>query len=318
MPAAKIALREADPIPSPERAFRALASDERPFFLDTALRLPGFGRFSILGSRPFLTLESKGTKIALREGGRRETHEGNPFHFLRKLLGRYALPAHPTLPFAGGAVGYLGYDLRHFVERLPSVAEDDLPFPDMAMAFYDTALVVDHEAQRAWVAAAELGVPGRGSAERRVGELAERLSGGAPSDPPPAVSPARKGGSPEPTCNFTRADYLRAIQRCKDYIAAGNIFQVNLSRRLQAPISISPAELYLRLRRVNPAPMAAYLAGNDFAVLSASPERFLRARRGRVETRPIKGTRPRGGRPGKTRRSRRSCSAARRTPPSWR
>jgi len=297
MSAAEIALKEADPMPSLERAFRVLARDERPFFLDSGLRLPGFGRFSILGSRPFLILESKGAKITVREGGRRETHEGNPFHFLRKLLGRYALRAHPALPFAGGAVGYLGYDLCHFLERLPSAAADDLRLPDMAMAFYDTALVVDHEAQRAWVAAAELGLPGRGSAERRAGELAERLSGDAPEDPPPAASTDWQDRPLELMCNFTRGDYLRAIQRCKDYIAAGDIFQVNLSRRLEARISISPAELFLRLRRVNPAPMAAYLAGDDFAVVSASPERFLRARRGRVETRPIKGTRPRGGTP---------------------
>ena len=302
MAATRIVVKEMDPPPAPERAFERLSRDERPFFLDTGLRLPGFGRFSLLGSRPFLVLESKGTKITLRGSGEPETHEGNPFHFLKKTVERYKLPAHPPLPFAGGAVGYLGYDLCHFVERLPVTAADDLRLPDMAMAFYDTALVVDHRTQRAWVAAADLGVPGRPEAEHRAGELFERLSGASSpcegSTHRGTTAPAAdRKTAPEIACNFTRADYLRAIGRAKDYIAAGDIFQVNLSRRFEARISVSAPELYLRLRRINPAPMAAYLGGGDFAVVSASPERFLQVREGRVETRPIKGTRPRGRSP---------------------
>jgi para-aminobenzoate synthetase component 1 len=315
-----VVLKEMDSPPSLEGAFKLLARDERPFFLDTSLRLPGFGRFSLLGSQPFLVLESKGTRLTLSRSGKPETHKGNPFHFLKKTLERYRLAAHPWLPFVGGAVGYFGYDLCHFVERLPATATDDLRAPDMVLGFYDTMLVVDHQTQRAWIAAADLGLPGRPDAEHRAGELFERLSSNAsaPGDEaldrknarprstaiPGAVgehlavgrafAPAPECAAPEIACNFTQNDYLRAIQRAKDYIAAGDIFQVNLSRRFEARISSSAPELYLRLRRINPAPMAAYLGGDDFAVVSASPERFLRLRRGRVETRPIKGTRPRG------------------------
>jgi para-aminobenzoate synthetase component 1 len=307
MAATLIALKELDPPPSLERAFELLALDERPFFLDTGLRLPGFGRFSLLGSRPFLVLESKGTRLTLRGSGKTETQQGNPFHFLKKTLERYRLPAHASLPFAAGAVGYFGYDLRHFIERLPATATDDLRAPDMALGLYDTAVVADHQTQRAWVAAAELGVPGRPDAEYRAAELLERLSSNASAAG--GGSRARENARTrqrtaplgpaqgEIACNFTRSDYLRAIQRAKDYIAAGDIFQVNLSRRFEARISISAPELYLRLRRINPAPMAAYLGGEDFTVVSASPERFLRLRAGRVETRPIKGTRPRGRTP---------------------
>jgi para-aminobenzoate synthetase component 1 len=298
MAAIRIVLKEMDPPPSPERAFELLARDERPFFLDTGLRLPDFGRFSLLGSRPFMVLESKGTRVIVRGSGKPETHEGNPFHFLKRAIGSCKLPSHPSLPFVGGAVGYLGYDLGHFIERLPATAADDLRVPDMAMAFYDTALVVDHQTRRAWIAAADLGVPGRPDAEHRAGELFERLSSDAPAAGAAGHgSPDGENAAPEIACNFTRADYLRAIQRAKDYIAAGDIFQVNLSRRFEARLSISAPELYVRLRRINPAPMAAYLGGGDFAIVSASPERFLRVRRGRVETRPIKGTRPRGRTP---------------------
>jgi para-aminobenzoate synthetase component I len=298
MAATRIVLKEMCPPPSPERAFQLLARDERPFFLDTSLRLPGFGRYSLLGSRPFLVLESKGTRLTLRGSGKPETQKGNPFHFLKKNLERYQLAAHPSLPFVGGAVGFLGYDLCHFIERLPATAEDDLRLPDMAMAFYDTALVVDHQTQRAWVAAADLGAPGWPDAEHRAGELSERLAANAP--PAEASSCGfldRESAAPEIACNFTRSEYLRAIERAKDYVAAGDIFQVNLSRRFEARISVSAAELYLKLRRINPAPMAAYLGGGDFAIVSASPERFLRVRGDRAETRPIKGTRPRGRTP---------------------
>lgn len=318
MAATRIVLKEMDPPPSPERAFERLAGDERPFFLDSGLRLPDFGRFSLLGSRPFMVLESKGTRITLLGRGKPETRWGNPFHFLKRAIESYKLPAHPSLPFAGGAVGYLGYDLCHFVERLPATAADDLRAPDMAMAFYDTALVVDHRTRRAWIAAADLGAPGRPDAEHRAAEMFERLSSGAPAARPAGDEPLdRENAAPEIACNFTRGDYLSAIERAKDYIAAGDIFQVNLSRRFEARISVSAPELYLRLRRINPAPMAAYLGGGDFAVVSASPSGSSACaaaawRRARSRARGRAAARRR-----RTRRSRGNCSTARRTRPSW-
>ena len=119
---------------------------------------------------------------------------GQPVPFPEEILESYKLPAHPSLPFAGGAVGYLGYDLCHFIERLPATAADDLRVPDMAMAFYDTALVMDHQRQRAWIAAADLGAPGRPDAEHRAAEMFERLSCAARPTPPhpgPAIQLGR-------------------------------------------------------------------------------------------------------------------------------
>ena len=252
--------------------------------------MPRIGRFSLLGCDPFLTMTATGRAIALRDarGVRRE--EGNPFERLRALLERWPLTPHAHVPFAGGAVGYLGYDLGHFVERLPSTTLNDIRMPDLAMAFHDTALVYDHATKRAWIVAADLGLEDRAAPETRAEAFLEILR----SPPPPsAPEPSREGG--EILCNFTREEYLRAVQRAKDYIADGDIFQVNLSRRFETALRLPPHELYLKLRRINPAPMAAYLDFDECVVASASPERFLKVRNGHVETRPIKGTRPRGG-----------------------
>jgi para-aminobenzoate synthetase component 1 len=280
------------PPPPLDAAFLALAGDEAPFWLDSGLLMPGLGRYSILGSRPWLTLKSQDGVSLVRDGrGATETRE-NPFRTLRSLLARHRVRSHSNLPFAGGAVGYLGYELGRFIERVPLAKTDDIRLPDMVMMFHDTALVVDRLEGRAWVVAVENEAPGRAAAYRRVGELRERLTG-----LPSSVELARPSAATSLECNFGREDYLAAVRRCKDYIAAGDIFQANLSRRFETRLHIPPSHLFIHLRRINPAPMAAYLAFDDAAVVSASPERFLRVRGSTVETRPIKGTRPRGASP---------------------
>jgi para-aminobenzoate synthetase component 1 len=188
------------------------------------------------------------------------------------------------LPFLGGAIGYLGFELGRFVERLPATTVDDVGAPDLAIGWYDAALVWDGEAGVGWLA----GAP-------EVYALRERLERGSTSD-------TCEGGRTacELSGNFTRADYLSAVARAREYIAAGDIYQVNLSQRFSAPMREPGLELYSRLREVSPAPFAAYLdfrgvgAGGGIEVLSSSPERLLLADGGHLETRPIKGTRPRG------------------------
>ena len=284
-----IVLKDIAHPPEPEAAFRVLARDTHPFFLDSALKMPRIGRYSLLGSEPFLVMTSRGSDIRVTENGETRTFEENPFYALRDLLSRWTLPKHPDVPFLGGAVGYLSYDLGHFVEQLPCTTVDDIRLPELYMAFHDTALVYDHVEERAWVVAADLDIPGRNLADTRASRLIEKLS--APSSP---TSKTEEKPFNEIRCNFTKEEYLRAVQRVKDYIAAGDIFQVNLSRRFETTLTLPPEELYLKLRAINPAPMAAYFAFDDCAVVSASPERFIKVRGGHAETRPVKGTRPRG------------------------
>ena len=196
--------------------------------------------------------------------------------------------------------GYIGYDYGAVLEHLPPTRYDDLALPDVVLGRYDWVIAWDQQAGAAWLVS-------RGGPERRRMVL-ERLASAearsarhAPAGEPwprGAAAPAYASDAAADIglrSTFTHRGYLNAVAKVREYIVAGDIFQANLSQRFQAPLREQPFDLYRRLRRRNPAPFAAYLAFDDLTVLSASPERFLRLDPdGQVETRPIKGTRPRG------------------------
>ncbi len=260
----------------------ALAGERLPFFLDSGMDPARLGRFSFVGCDPVLVAQSAGRSVLIdgASAGR------NPFDVLRRVLAEHrTASADAPVPFTCGAVGCFAYDLGRFIERLPDTTLADIPLPEMHFALYDAVAGYDHRAGRWYVSGADLGFAGAAARRRRL-EAAVR---GA--SPPPVFRPVSAGPL---RSNFTRDDYLRAVQRAKDYIAAGDIFQVNLSQRFEAETGAAPLELYAALRSANPAPFAAYLPlESGDAVLSSSPERFLRVTGRRVETRPIKGTRPR-------------------------
>jgi para-aminobenzoate synthetase component 1 len=194
-------------------------------------------------------------------------------------------------------VGYFSYDLCHFIEHLPSTAIDDLQLPECYFAFYDCTLTFDHLENKAYIVST--GFPNleedrkMARARERLEETKERLL----TTPYPVISasqPNREAQGIALQTNFTPQGYLRAVERIRDYIAAGDVFQVNLSQRFETDLPIPPYELYRHLRHINPAPFAAYLNFDEAIILSASPERFLKVRGDLVETRPMKGTRPRG------------------------
>ncbi len=272
----------------PGLAFEAFHPLPYSFFLDSGLPGPRLGRWSFLGAEPLVVLSCKGKTLRWLEGGMERVEEGNPFEALRELMARWRVePGDYGVPFVGGLVGYLGYDLCHFVERLPRTAVDDIALPDLHVALYDAVAAYDHLDGR-WYGVSTAG-------EERVAWLDGLLAAARPD--------TRLAGLPASTerirSNFSRDAYLAAVQRAIDYIAAGDIFQVNLSQRFDTLIAVPPVELYRRLRAANPAPFAAYLSldGEGGAVLSSSPERFLKVEGDAVETRPIKGTRPRGRTP---------------------
>jgi para-aminobenzoate synthetase component 1 len=202
-------------------------------------------------------------------------------------------------PFRGGVVGYWAYDLGRRLERLPALASDDLALPDRVLGLYDVVVARDEDTGRTWLFSS--GLPARGAeraerARRRLEEFRVRLET-APSTPS-ARGPERCGRIA--TSTFTPAAYRAAVEAVRDAIARGELFQANLSQRFTLPL---PGALDhtlafdAALREHTPSPFAATLMLGDHAVLSASPERFLALRAGRVETRPIKGTRPRGATP---------------------
>ncbi len=258
---------------------------DKPFlsFLDSGMDRQKLGRFSFLAFDPFFVLRSKGK---------------NPFFTLRDLLDKYRLEETDThIPFTGGAIGYFSYDLCHHLEVLPSKAVDDLSLPDCYVAFYDAVIIFDHLKDRTFVASAgfpELEDDKRlRRAKRRLDEIKNRIKNAGVIR---GEDLKDEVGFKETqlVSNFIKEDYMAAIGRAKEYIAKGDIYQVNLSQRLSCDMDVSAPVLFERLRSINPAPFSAYLNFKDVKIVSASPERFL-CKKGRdIHTRPIKGTRPRG------------------------
>lgn len=301
--------------------FELIKDKPYSFFLDSGMDPQKLGRYSFLGSEPFLVISSRGFEVSLIRGQEHEVQHGNPFDTIRKLLEIYRLDHCPApVPFLGGAVGYFSYDLCHFVERLPCTAIDDLRLPESYFAFYDTIVAFDDLQKKVYVVAT--GFPEMEEEKRlrrarmRLEDMKDWLCASHPvigmnqtpeqsqgrakqfggGDWSVAAALGSDWGSKEITLksNFTPEEYMKAVNRVREYVAAGDVFQVNLSQRFEADLEIPPYELYKRLRMVNPAPFASYLNFPDVAVVSASPERFLKVQSDFIETRPVKGTRPRG------------------------
>jgi para-aminobenzoate synthetase component 1 len=300
----------------PAEAAAAMLDLPYPLFLDSASGGPGgephqLGRYSFVMADPVLVVRSKGAVTQVAQGGAWREVEGDALGVVREALRGWSGPSLPELPpFQGGAAGYIGYDYGAVLERVPPTRYDDLGVPDVVLGLYDWVLAWDHRSREAWLVSTGLGASGPQDPSRaraRAAQVRDRLSGG--SAVAPRAQPSAGAGAPAPSypvtaldrapeglrSTFTHRGYLDAVARVREYIVAGDIFQANLSQRLQAPLRQAPYDLYRRLRRRNPAPFAAYFDAGELTVLSASPERFLRLdERGAVETRPIKGTRPRG------------------------
>ncbi len=296
-------IEEIDTKLSPPDAFELFRDKQFSFFLDSGMDAHKLGRYSFVGSEPFLVLSTHGSEVTLTQGAEKSNLNANPFDIVNNLLETYHLDsASPPVPFIGGAVGYFSYDLCHFIERLPATAVDDLKLPECYFGFYDLLLAFDNLQGKAYVISTgfpELGETARiDRATRRLNEVKDMLAEVSPpsteknfmSMSSPMEQVTLKGG-------FTHKEYVDAAEKARQYIIAGDIFEVNLSQRFETELSITPYELYKRLRQINPAPFACYLGFDEVSVVSASPERFIRLRGDRVETRPIKGTRPRGKTP---------------------
>ncbi len=265
-----------DPVAAAD-AFRRL-----PFltFLDSAMLDDNLGRYSFIAADPFATIQG------------READAGWVAR-LKSVLAEFRTAPLPGLPpFQGGAAGVFSYELGRSLERLPQPARDDLAFPDLSLGLYDVVVAFDFHERRAFIIST--GLPEMEPARRRERAEARALQFEATlaNAPPASTGNISISGW---TSNFTRKSYERAVAEVIERILAGDIFQANLSQRFEAqvPADFDHFGFYRRLRRVNPAPFAAYLDHQNFTIASASPERFLRVDGDLVETRPIKGTRPR-------------------------
>ncbi len=291
-------VEELDSALSPLELFECIKDESGSFFLDSALEAPQLGLYSLMGYAPFLTLVSRGDEITLKKADGEFKLKGDPFEVLGRYLESYRLgKTDDNLPCYGGAVGYLSYDLGRFVERLLSKAIDDLQLPESCLGFYDIMLTYDHQAKRTFLVST--GFPETSHAARivrakeRLAEFKAQLKkfSGRP------LPVCNSGQISLPKSNFTHEAYIQAVEKARQYIIDGDIYEINLSQRYEAEITISPYELYRRLRKINPAPFATYLNFGEVVVAGSSPERFLRLQGDRVETRPIKGTIRRGKNP---------------------
>jgi para-aminobenzoate synthetase component I len=265
-------------------------------FLDSGMSAGGLGRYSFIARDPFLVFSSKGNQVTVKHAAGKDVKENiDPFQELQQLLRQYTTHRLEGLPpFLGGAIGYFGYDLGYIVERLPNHSVDDFDIADCYFGFYDAVIIVDHQENRTYVSSTGFPETDKHKRQQRAKERLNELTSLLALDFIPARIPVLPKEQGDYRSNFSQADYCGIVQQGKDYIAAGDIFQVNLSQRLQGTLYEHPFSLYKRLRMINPAPFASYLHFENVVVASASPERYLLVQGDRVETRPIKGTRPRG------------------------
>lgn len=261
-------------------------------------------RYSFIATNPFLTFRSFGSRCVIDTLSQCASESyGNPWRLLNELMCRYELLDEVDHPFPlGGAFGFWGYDLKNFVEpKLSAHAVNDLELPDCWVGFYSSILVFDHHVGKTWIIATGLDADGARTETRCERDLhfwreaLGRSKSAHPHPPAGAVNRAFRLPSAYPSfqSNFSRDHFMGAVERAQRYIQHGHIYQVNLSHRLTAPWHDSGWDFFLRLKDVSPAPFSAYLHCGEFELASSSPEMFLRMSGSHIQTRPIKGTRPR-------------------------
>jgi anthranilate synthase component 1 len=282
---------------TPVSAFLKIHRGAYGFLLESVQGGERWGRFSFLGTQPALVLRVRGRDVELETpgGGTERRTTDDPLSELKRLLGRYRSVSLPGLPrFAGGAVGYLAYDVVRAFERLPVAAEDDLALPDLYMLLAQSLLVFDNVAQTIRVvshadmrdgATADAAYD---AAVERIDALVARLRAPAVEPEAPPVEPG------DLRANMTPEVFQGLVERAKEYIRAGDVIQVVLAQRFELPLAAAPFNVYRCLRTVDPSPYMFYLALGAQAVAGASPEVMARVEHGELTVRPIAGTRPRG------------------------
>jgi para-aminobenzoate synthetase component 1 len=269
---------------SPFGIFEALKDERNCFFLDSSLNSHSrLGRYSFLGIDPFYIFSAK---------------KRDPFQGLRELFNKYKINSPPNaLPFLGGAVGYLSYDLGFSLEQKIKIKPKlDLGIPDCFFAFYNTVIIIDYFKKMLYICTT--GFPEKKSSLakslcalnfKKILKILSRINASWDS----FRNDQTPGHTQELKSNFHKEGYIFAVKKAKEYIKKGDIYQVNMSQQFQTKTDLNSFEIYRRLRRISPSCFSAYFDAGDFQILSSSPERFLKLEGDFVSTRPMKGTRPR-------------------------
>jgi len=285
---------------TPVSAFLSVAAKEpNAFLLESVEGGEKIGRHTFLGVRPYMQVSARNGEVEIRRGAKKEFREANPFQVLRELLREHQAAEIAGLPpFTAGAVGFFSYDAVRRLEPIPSRATDDLQMPDCAFMFFDRLLAFDHVRHQIHIiAAANVKEENpRRAYDRAVRDIAalERKLMAGPSRQLAARRRRTNARAIKVKSSVSRQAFLRNVERAKEYIAAGDIFQVVLSQRMQFSPPADAFDIYRKLRTVNPSPYMYFLRMGDMHVLGASPEMLVKVQGHELNYRPIAGTRPRG------------------------
>jgi anthranilate synthase component 1 len=286
---------------TPVSAFQKIDDGHHSFLLESMEGGEKWARYSFLGTRPSVIVTSSGKQTVIIQNGKKskQTFDRDPLEVIKKVLSEYQAVPDPSLPrFFGGAVGFMGYDIVGFFEELPAREKAGLDIPDVFFMITDTLVVFDNITHMIKVVS-NAHVKGRSAAAAykeattKINALVRKLKAGGRGQG------ARSKGTSKSrehtlTSNFTKPQYEQAVLRAKEYIKAGDIFQVVPSQRFETKINVEPYEIYRALRLINPSPYMYFLRCGDTTVVGASPEVMVRLEDGRIDLRPIAGTRRRG------------------------
>lgn len=291
----------------PHLVYESLISPNS-FLLESVKGPENIARYSFIGFDPYLTFKVKDGTVEMNTKDKRAVSSANPLARLKSLVDAYRqTPLKSLPPFQGGAVGLLSYDFVRYLEKLPKAARDDLQIPDAHFLMIDKLIAFDHLDKKAWIVVCpaardtELGYEDvdvdwaekYDEAEEEIRKISVKVSKCQSSKEKTSAPPRFRVS--ELNHEMSKEQYMDIVKRAKEYIAAGDIFQINLSIRVSADIkNIKPWSLYKILRSINPSPFAGYIDFGDYQIASSSPERLLKISDGVIETRPIAGTRPRG------------------------
>ncbi len=282
---------------TPVSAFKKVDYGGTAFLFESVEGGEKWGRYSFIGIDPKVIFKSKANRVEIIENGKSELLEGDPVELLKRLLKRFKPVYTEGLPrFYGGAVGYLGYDVVRFFEDLPELAERDIDFSDSFFMIPDTLLIFDNLSHKVKIVANLYS--GEGDKEalykkavQRIDDVIEKLK--TPLYQEDTLREVKKGDVGFKS-NIDKASFIDAVNRAKSYIRKGDIIQVVLSQRLNAPLDADPFNIYRALRVINPSPYMFFLRFEDTVLVGSSPEILVRLEGDKIVTRPIAGTRPRG------------------------
>jgi para-aminobenzoate synthetase component I len=267
---------------NPLEVYNIFKDEVNTVLLDSSKEDKILSKFSFIGINPFLIFESKGKEAFINK----KLVNEDPFNVLEELLDKYKCNSkeYDNIPFISGAIGYISYDTGRIIEKLPNTSSEDFYMDDMKFIFYRNIIIFDLDKNKQYITSIS-----DNNWDKEIDLIEEKIKFAQE-----IIEETFEESNKIFTSNFGKDEYKKAITKLKDYIISGDVYIANLTQRFYTESKEDSFEIYKKLRTINKAPFAAYMNFEDFQVVSSSPERFMEINKGRVVTRPIKGTRPRG------------------------